>query len=74
MRKFKVRKKEFVVMSKDELDNLLWNIAWRINAAHTASGIAATLIDKEAERFEREYIHDKLTECRDILDKFEESL
>ena len=74
MKKFKIRKKEYVVIGKDELEKLFWNIGWRINAGILASDIADGLIDREAEHIEREYIQAKLKECRDILEKFEESL
>ena len=74
MKKFKFRKKEYLVFSKDELDPILRDIAWRLNASRTTSEVIARLHDGENRNFEIEYLGEKINECCDILDKFEESL
>lgn len=74
MKKIKLFKKEYLVLRKDELNPILFDLTWRLRVSRTTSEIIATLKDEEAKRIEIEYLDEKINECCELLEKFEESL
>lgn len=73
MKKLKFRKKEYVVIERDELNLFLNNIAWRLNAIGNQLDIIETLDDEKNRRATFNRARERIDDCYAAVEKFKES-
>lgn len=69
MKKIKLKKKEYIVIKKEELNDIMDELLWRISACSNNDELIKGLINSDFRNHHCDHNIELLTQCKEILSK-----
>lgn len=74
MKKIKLKKKEYIVIEKSELNDIMVDLWWRIKVCRNNDEVVKVLDDKNFRNFHCDHNIELLAKCEEILSKLNKEI